>query len=224
MSKELEKELINDVMNSDELQVEPNDIVKILYDIYNVPSGICKQIKDMVQRLESIDNVNPSGALKYVNGKIADLEDDLQHYTMVDKNKIKEFFIREDLKEFTNIQQVLLKMQKLEEMTIELCEYCGMDNLYPYDNLEEIEITFKDTFDNYQRQRIESLGRLNKQEKENAEYEEVLKLVFDKKVDIYHLSKSKTVEDYNSIWDSSTYCLTEEEFDLLKRWQNGKRI
>jgi hypothetical protein len=224
MSKELEKELINDVMNSDELQVEPNDIVKILYDIYNVPSGICKQIKDMVQRLESIDSVNPSAALKYVNGKIADLEDDLQHYTMVDKNKIKEFFIREDLKEFTNIQQVLLKMQKLEEMTIELCEYCGMDNLYPYDNLEEIEITFKDTFDNYQRQRIESLGRLNKQEKENAEYEEVLKLVFDKKVDIYHLSKSKTVEDYNSIWDSSTYCLTEEEFDLLKRWQNGKRI
>ena len=68
-----------------------------------------------LQRLEAIDNANPSEALKYVNGKIADLEDDLQHYTMVEKDKCKEFFIREDLKQFTNIQQALLKSQKQEK-------------------------------------------------------------------------------------------------------------
>ena len=57
----------------------------------------------------------PSETLKYVNGKIADLEDDLQHYTMVEKDKCIEFFIREDLKQFTTIKQTLLKAQKQEK-------------------------------------------------------------------------------------------------------------
>lgn len=69
-------------------------------------------IEEALNRLEAIDNANPSEALKYVNGKIADLEDDLQHYTMVDKDKCREFFIREDLKQFTNIKQALLKAQE----------------------------------------------------------------------------------------------------------------
>lgn len=72
--------------------------------------------KQALQRLEAIDNTNPSEALKYVNGKIADLEDDLQHYTMVEKDKCKEFFIREDLKQFTTIKQTLLKAQKQEKI------------------------------------------------------------------------------------------------------------
>lgn len=72
--------------------------------------------KQSLQRLEAIDNSNPSEALKYVNGKITDLEDDLQHYTMVEKDKCKEFFIREDLKQFTNIKQALLKAQNQEKI------------------------------------------------------------------------------------------------------------
>ena len=76
--------------------------------------------KQALQRLETIDNANPSEALKYVNGKIADLEDDLQHYTMVEKDKCKEFYIREDLKQFTNVQQALLNAQELEKENQEL--------------------------------------------------------------------------------------------------------
>ena len=76
--------------------------------------------KQALQRLEAIDNSNPSEALKYINGKIADLEDDLQHYTMVEKDKCKEFYIREDLKQFTNIQQALLKAQELKKENQEL--------------------------------------------------------------------------------------------------------
>lgn len=76
--------------------------------------------KQALQRLEAIDNSNPSEALKYVNGKIADLEDDLQHYTIVEKDKCKEFYIREDLKQFTNIQQALLKAQEQEKENKEL--------------------------------------------------------------------------------------------------------
>lgn len=73
-----------------------------------------------LERLEAIDNSNPSEALKYVNGKIADLEDDLQHYTMVEKEKCKEFYIREDLKQFTTIKQALLKAQEQEKENQEL--------------------------------------------------------------------------------------------------------
>ena len=78
--------------------------------------------KQALQRLEAIDNAKPSEALKYVNGKIADLEDDLQHYTMVEKDKCKEFFIREDLKQFTTIKQALIKSQELEKENQELKE------------------------------------------------------------------------------------------------------
>lgn len=73
-------------------------------------------VKEGLERLEAIDNANPSKALEYVNGKIADLEDDLQHYTMVEKDKCKEFFIREDLKQFTIIKQYILKAQELEKL------------------------------------------------------------------------------------------------------------
>ena len=54
-------------------------------------------------------------ALKYVKGKIADLEDDLQHYTMVDKDKCKEFYIREDLRQFNNILESLQELQLIKE-------------------------------------------------------------------------------------------------------------
>ena len=73
-------------------------------------------VKQALQRLEQIDNANSSEALRYVNGKIADLEDDLQHYTMAEKDKCREFYIREDLKQFTNIKQALLKAQEQEKM------------------------------------------------------------------------------------------------------------
>ena len=76
--------------------------------------------KQALQRLEAIENSNPSEALKYVNGKIADLEDDLQHYTMVEKDKCKEFFIREDLKQFTTIKQALDRLEILQKENQEL--------------------------------------------------------------------------------------------------------
>jgi len=66
MNKELEKDFMNDIMGDTELTVEPTDIAKLLYDIYDVPSGICEQIKNMVQRLEAIDNANPSEAMNCV--------------------------------------------------------------------------------------------------------------------------------------------------------------
>ena len=108
-------------------------------------------IEKALQRLESIDNAKPSEALKCLE-KANDYLNNVYDY-----KEIKEE-VRNDIE---TIKQALLKSQEQKKVIIELCEYCGMDNLYPYNNLEEIEIKFKETFDNYQRQRIESLGRLN---------------------------------------------------------------
>ena len=55
--------------------------------------------------------------LKWVKGKIADLEDDLQHYTMVDKDKAREFFIRCDLEKFKDIEEQLVEKQIVELAT-----------------------------------------------------------------------------------------------------------
>ena len=95
-----------------------------VYDTIEVDDGLIgdkypkqiKILKQALQRLEAIDNANSSKALKYVNGKIADLEDDLQHYTMVDKDKCKEFYIRENLKQLNTIKQALIKAQEQENV------------------------------------------------------------------------------------------------------------
>ena len=158
-------------------------------------------IEKALQRLESIDNAKPSEALKCLE-KANDYLNNVYDY-----KEIKEE-VRNDIE---TIKQALLKSQEQKKVIIELCEYCGMDNLYPYNNLEEIEITFKETFDNYQRQRIESLGRLNKQEK-------VLEIVFEKNVDIIYLKDSNNVEEYNSHFGAVVCKLTPEEYDAVKRY------
>ncbi len=50
-------------MSKEYLEAKPEDIVKLLYEVYDVPSGICEHIKNMQQRLEAIDNSKPSEAM-----------------------------------------------------------------------------------------------------------------------------------------------------------------
>lgn len=45
--------------------------------------------------------------LEYLNNQIANLEDSLQHYTMVDKDKCKEIYIRTDLENLYKIRAVV---------------------------------------------------------------------------------------------------------------------
>ncbi len=51
------------------------------------------------------------------------------------------------------------------------------------------------------------------------EQEKVLEIIKNKDVDMYSLRRCKTVEEYNSKFAIDEYQeLTQEEFDLLKRW------
>ena len=48
---------------SKELEAKAEDIVKFLYEVWGVSSGMCEQIETKLKRLEAIDNSNPSEAL-----------------------------------------------------------------------------------------------------------------------------------------------------------------
>lgn len=151
-------------------------------------------------------------ALKYVNGKIADLEDDLQHYTMVDKNKCKEFYIREDLKEFTNIKQALQRLESIDNSNpSEVLDLFNQwkDNIeygvvyIPYFVINEVEL---------------ALIKAQKQEK-------VLNVILKKQVDINEIkimiSNLKHCDDierckrYNASRKVG-YKLKQDEFNSIK--------
>ncbi len=83
----------------------------------------------------------------------------------------------------------------------------------------------------------QALLKAQELEKENAEYKEVLRIIFEKNIDLNEIRTLNTYENYqarmnykygNSIeWDNEVTInylklLTEEEFDLLKRYLNGK--
>lgn len=94
--------------------------------------------KQALLELKQIKEAEPSEALRYVNGKIADLEDDLQHYTMVEKDKCKEFFIREDLKKFTTIKQALQDCKR------QLDRSENLEKIFSDSHICEIQERFKE--------------------------------------------------------------------------------
>ena len=51
-------------------------------------------------------------------------------------------------KDFDIIEKELKNKEKYENLIQELCNYLGLDNLFPYDNLEEIEKEIKTMADN----------------------------------------------------------------------------
>ena len=70
-------------------------------------------VQDGLKRLESIDNAEPSDvSFIWLNQRITRLEDDLQHYTMVEKDKALASITEKELNHLTTIKQALLKAQK----------------------------------------------------------------------------------------------------------------
>ncbi|MBO5712496.1 MAG: hypothetical protein J6R47_06620 [Acholeplasmatales bacterium] len=55
-----------------------------------------------------------------IKNKIAGLEDDYQHYTMVDKDKVKAHFIKTDIEEHQQILQALERKEELQKENQEL--------------------------------------------------------------------------------------------------------
>ena len=175
------------------------------------------QICYLAKRMLALDNANPSEALECLEEMCKD-------------KAIHDYILYNCLDEdFLNIRNSLLKAQEQENLIVELCEYYGMDNLYPYDNLKEIETSFKNSLDNCECARMELLGKLNKQEK-------MLRVILEKDVNLTDIKVLNNYEDYkvrigcayaygkaDIEWNNKTRLddlklLTQEEFDLIKEW------
>lgn len=234
MSKELEyiENLYNNMYeatkyleeNKDNIDTsETNQSVAEILEQQNEGLEIVYSIKQALLELKAIKEANPSKAmecleridntlcLNNIKGKLEFGIDTEEH---IDCDSV--IGMTEDLE---SIKQSLLKAQEQENTGVVGGRTFGKEIIYLKQSIEQYND--KPIFyvsRTYGNKYIVPQKQLDDLTNENAEYKKVLKLVFDRKVDIYHLSKSKTVEDYNSIWDYSTYCLTQEEFDLLKRW------
>lgn len=88
--------------------------------------------------------------ITFIKNKITDLEDEYQHYTMVDKDKVKEILLKEEIDLYKQIKQDLNRLEQLEKENAKLkkretpsklhgvyfnedifygrCDYCGSTN------------------------------------------------------------------------------------------------
>lgn len=164
--------------------------------IGNYFKGI-EDIKQALQRLESIDNAKPNEALEelgwlYANARIESgwvkercitYKEEFEH-----NDRIKPYY--------DTIKQALLKAQQSEKANA---------------RNEEILQKF------YQEGITLDSVRALKQERDN--YKKALSIIKEKDVDIYILQSCKTVDEYNSKIvhiTGETRELTKEEFDTLK--------
>lgn len=158
-------------------------------------------VKQALQRLEQINNANPSEALKC-------LEENLKCYSkpICNGSMVKNEYVIDYWHYCINnekIKDTLLKAQELKSDNNALLE--ENNDLYA-------ELTFA-----------------NKQYKELTEYtkqyEKALKIIFEKKVDIELLEFCEDRYEYNMHFSFiEVYHLTEEEFNLLKRWAENEKI
>jgi len=126
-------------------------------------------------------------------GAMSELEQIIEYITADKKVKYKATILFDcDI-----IKDELQRLDFLDE-AMDLPTNCH--SIFKNRNDDEVAIMRKEEYDKYCNQ------------------DKVLKIVKERQVDIYHLNKSETVEEYNEIWDGAKYCLTKEEFDLLKEW------
>lgn len=141
---------------------------------------------------EPVDNVNPSGALEILET----FENDgllNKEIGMISYNQI---WLKNQIEV---LKQTLLEAQEQN--------FNYKNIVIPFFN-ELVKLLGTNDTD-------EMLDKIKEQEK-------VLNIIKEKCVSVWHLMKSKTVEEYNSylyvedIEDTKNFILTEEEFDLLK--------
>ena len=223
MSKELEYEINNfanllhkDCMNLMEClkkQSEDNKPILYLGKHYEKVILPLEEYQKMCNRLEAIDNANPSEALngleficKILNEKRID---------------VKWLF----KKDYNTIKNALLKAQEDEKLKVDICEMFGLDNLFPYNDtkaiLKELEeymgrknqlwVDFMKTSKKFKEQKkaLEIIKEHIKFDDSGIEtYTDDLKNLFTKFV--IRLESKDTGATFHIHLD------TEEEFELLK--------
>lgn len=151
-------------------------------------------IKQALKRLEAIDNANPNEALeRVIEGAVYD-----------------HIYTKQDLEQDVNsIKQALLKAQEQEKIVKEY-------DLKPYELREALLL--------YAMYKGEYKGNPLPKLKQAQEQEKVLEIITQKRIDIesFYTTFIKNCYDYNfyerNYGTYGLHKLTQEEFELLKRW------
>ncbi len=180
------------------------------YDTLELVDKDFQIVQQELLRLEAIDNAKPSEALECLE----DLKQECKS-TYFDENG-KQWWTTDKNKDYrcNTIKQALLKVQEQEKENQELLQALALfkQKLEDTDNVKVAHTMMKQLDINV------SL------EKENTEYKKVLEIIFEKRVDIWHLVDllEQTYEMYLAFCESEGYAkeyiLTQEEFELVKRY------
>lgn len=118
MSKEYLKIVNYDKGNLLQINVQDDEFtiiqLPLLDDEVDDVKAVIDKMNNALTELQAIKEAKPE-TLEWLNQQIQRLNDDLQHYTMVEKDKAIEYQISEDLKELNTIKASLLKAEKLEK-------------------------------------------------------------------------------------------------------------
>ncbi len=203
--RQLNKDLTN-LMGC--LRKQDEDNKPILYAGRHLKKVILpyEEYQKMQQRLESIDNANPSEVLDYLD-KLEECANGMKDLPKSNWIDLAENEAELDLKIMDWVETIKFELFKGKQALIKAQKNNSSDEILQKFYQEGIT--------------LDSVRTLNK---ENAKYKRVLELIKKKCVSMWHLMKSKTVEDYNSylviegIEDTKVFELTEDEFDLLKEY------
>ena len=108
--------------------------------------------------------------------------------------------------ENTNPSEAMKCLEDLrKQVSFANSDGCIFDDIYD-DIIKDIELIKQD------------LLKAQEQEKENAEYKKVLKIIKEKRANINWIEKCKTLDEYNDTLNHWEFALTQKEFDTLKRY------
>ena len=195
-------------------------------------------IKQALQRLEAIDNSNPSDAIECVDDINADLVSLPKHIEGSD-DTFDDYLENISLK-ISIIKRTLLKYQEKEKdkvflkslhntkVKVPLCDiFNGLPREKRFAYTEHIYYHWEEM-----KESLEEEIKTLKDEKETLEsktkkQEKVLKIIFEKRVDMWHLADllEQNYEMYLAFCESEGYAkeyiLTEDEFELVKKVSCG---
>jgi len=175
-------------------------------ELETIKQALLKQLSGSQYTNIAIDEANPSEALESLI-RMDNLYCAICPHTKGDCNEC-------EYNQKSNI--VYQALQKAREQNELIEEY----DLKPYE-LREALLLYAMYKGEYKGNPLPSLKQYKKQEKENAEYKEVLRIIFEKNIDVEKLKyRLRVEEDDDDVYLHYKYDLimTREEFELLKRW------
>ena len=144
--------------------------------------------------------------------------------------------IKQELEQIDNTKpsEAMKCLEKLGTHRIEYWESLELGSTIPFKSTMEYKIikqalqqkitkhqVIEDTYYTWEENKEALENKNSKLEKENVEYKDILRVIFEKNVDIELLKRSENWLDYYTRFKHKTGKnteLTEEEFELLKRY------